>query len=239
MNRNFRLYVAFARNVELLNRCIDSVVPQIREHSTWQGKKIVIINDSGEDIAGQYHHPEEVEIYEKLYRVKLSPAVIADWYVKDAYYTGQPFAMTLHTDAALLPGAMQDILEKYDEVENTKWGMIFGGAGWEVYALYNPKFFVEENVWHAPHLFPFYYQDNHLYRIMALRGWQKYQSHSQVPTIIHKSSHYLKEDPIFRRKNDIAFPAHGAIYAAIWGGLPGYEKSNDKYASGTLPRKQE
>lgn len=237
MNRNFRIYISFARNMELLNKCIASIVPQINEHSTWQGKKIVVINDSQTDITGQYVFPEEVEVFEFPYRIKVSPAVMGDYVVKDAHFTGQPFAMTLHTDAELLPGAMEDLLKKYDEVADQKWGMIFGGAGWQVFALYNPRFFFEEDIWHDPYLFPFYYQDNHLYRLMMLRGWQQYASDSPVPTIIHKSSHYLKEDPIFRRKNDIAFPAHGAIYAAIWGGLPGYERSNDKYANGTIPRK--
>jgi len=237
MTYNFRIYISFARNMELLNKCIDSVVPQIREFSTWKGKKIVVINDSGEDIRGQCHFPDEVEIYEMPYRIKLSPAIMGDWVVKDAFYTNQPFAMTLHTDAELLPGAMKDILDKAKEIEGTKWGMLFGGAGWQVFALYNPRFFVDENVWHDPYLFPFYYQDNHLYRIMTLRGWYVTQSDSKIPTIIHKSSHYLKEDPIFKRKNDIAFPAHGWIYAQIWGGLPGYETSVDPYAAGTLPKK--
>lgn len=234
---NFRLYVSFARNMELLNACIDSVIPQINEFSSWQGKKMVILNDSGEDISALIHHPEDVEIYEPPYRIKMSPAYMGDWVVRDAWQTGQPFAMTLHTDASLLPGAMADILEKYEEVKDKKWGMIFGGAGWEVFAMYNWRFFVEENVWHDPYLFPFYYQDNHLYRIMMLRGWSHEYSHSPVPTINHKSSHYLKEDPVFRRKNDIAFPIHGMIYAAIWGGLPGAERSTDPYANGTLPRK--
>jgi len=53
----------------------------------------------------------------------------------------------------------------------------------------------------------------------------------------HKSSHYLKEDPIFHRKNDIAFNNQGRTYAMIWGGLPGAEINTDPYANGTLPRK--
>jgi len=237
MNRNFRIYISFARNMELLNKCIESIVPQIREFSTWEGKKIVVINDSEKDISGQYVHPEEVEVFEFPYRIKVSPAVMGDYVVRDAHYSGQPFAMTLHTDAELLPGAMADILKKAEEIYDTKWGMLFGGAGWQVFAIYNPRFFFEENIWHDPFLFPFYYQDNHLYRLMTLRGWYTAASDSPVPTINHVSSHYLKEDAIFRRKNNIAFPVHGLIYKEIWGGLPGYETSCDPYASGTLPRK--
>jgi hypothetical protein len=72
---------------------------------------------------------------------------------------------------------------------------------------------------------------------MHLRGWSVEISDSPTATVIHKSSHYLKEDPIFRRKNDIAFNIQGMIYSAIWGGLPGNERSGDPYANGTLPRK--
>lgn len=233
----FRMYIPYACNIDALNRAIDSVVYQMDHYSSWEGKKVVVINDSEQSIDTLIHHPDKVEIYESPYRIKMNHAYQCNWMVRDALYTGQDFCMSLHADAELLPGAMDDMLEKITEIWETKWGIVFAGHGGHIFSVSNPKFFIEENVWFDPFLFPFYYMDNHIFRIMNLRGWQTPTTNSDKQLVLHKSSHYLKEDPIFRRKNEIAFPAHGMIYAAIWGGLPGNERSNDKYANGTIPRK--
>lgn len=237
MNRNFQLYITYACNIDELNRCIESAVPQLNEFSTWEGKKIVVINDSQEDISNLVSHKTDIEIFEFPYRIKMAHAQQINWLIQDSKAKGQPFGMTIHSDAELLPGAMKDLLEKVEEVYDSKWGIVFGGKMWQVFAVYNHRFFFEENIWFDPFLFPFYYMDNHMHRIMELWGWPVLLSNSPDITIKHKSSHYLKEDPVFCRKNNIAFPAHGQIYTNIWGGLPGAERSNDKYANGTLPRK--
>jgi hypothetical protein len=234
----FKIYIPFACNIDALNRCVESVLSQIDDFSCFNGRKIVIQNDSQQDISSLIVHPEAVEIMEAPYRIKLVHAQQGNWMIQDAIHTSQPFALTVHADAEILPGAMQDILERYEELKDTKWGIIFGGKDWQVFGCYNPQFFVQEDVWFDPFLFPFYYMDNHMHRIMGLRGWPVYSSHSPIATIKHKSSHYLKEDSIFRRKNDIAFPAHGSIYTQIWGGLPGQERVTDPWANGTLSRER-
>jgi hypothetical protein len=91
--------------------------------------------------------------------------------------------------------------------------------------------------------------DNHMGRIAKLRGWSDCMvardvsipmtGYQDVPALIkHVSSHYLKDNSIFRIKNDICFKYHGYIYADIWGGLPGSETNFDPYACGTLPRNE-
>jgi hypothetical protein len=157
--------------------------------------------------------------------------------IRDVIATDQPFVLSTHTDSELLPGAMEALIAGYEQRKGTKWYAM--GIGSAIFVAFNPRFFVEENVWFDTFLFPFYYMDNHMGRIAMLRGLgdslvtlEAYEG----ALIKHVSSHYLKEDPIFRRKNDIAFKHHGAIYADIWGGLPGHETVTDPYASGTLPR---
>lgn len=236
MNRNFQLYIPYACNIEALNRAINSSLPQMKEWSTWEGKKIVVLNDTPNPINHLIEHIEEVEIFEFPYRIKMTHAQQGNWMIQDAYHKNQPICLTIHSDAEMLPGAIQDMIERLEPVYHTKWGVQFGGAGWCVFAAYNPRFFIEEDIWWDPFLFPFYYMDNHMLRLMHLWGWEVRMA-SDKATIKHKSSHYLKEDPVFGRKNAMAFPAHGQIYTNIWGGLPGAERSNDKYANGTLPRK--
>lgn len=233
---HFRCYIPFARNIGLLNAAINSVIPQIEEYSTFPGKKIVVVNDSEGPIDHLIERMDAVEIYELPYRLKMSHALQCNWMIRDAIASCQPFCMSLHSDAELLPGAMKDMLGKYEQIKDSKWGMAFGAHGGHIFCISNLEFFQRENVWYDPFLFPFYYMDNHMYRIMNLRGWVSHTTDTPVQLVEHVSSHYLKEDDIFRRKNDIAFGAHGAIYARIWGGLPGAETSIDPYASGTLTR---
>ncbi len=236
MDRNFQLYIPYACNIKALNTSINSAIPQMKKHSTWEGKKIVVLNDTPEPIDHLIENIDEVEIFEFPYRIKMTHAQQGNWMIRDAIHKKQPFCLTIHSDAEMLDGAVQEMLERLETIYDTKWGVQFNGAGWCVFAAYNLKFFIEEDIWFDPFLFPFYYMDNHMLRLMSLWGWDVIMS-SDKKTILHKSSHYLKEDPVFRRKNDIAFGYHGGIYSAIWGGLPGQEKSNDKYANGTIRRK--
>jgi hypothetical protein len=231
----FKLYIPFGGNPELLNKAIASIIPQINEFSSYEGKKIVVINNTCKPIIPLLEHPEAVDVWELPFEI--SHAEENNWMIKDVLATGQPFVLSTHTDSELLPGAMQALIAGYEQRKGTKWYAM--GIGSAIFVAFNPQFFVEENVWFDTFLFPFYYMDNHMGRIAMLRGWgdslvtlEAYEG----ALIKHVSSHYLKEDPIFRRKNDIAFRHHGAIYSDIWGGLPGHETVTDPYASGTLPR---
>jgi hypothetical protein len=232
----FRMYVPFAKNIELLNKCVASIIPQINEFSNWEGKKIVVINNSMMPLSG-LEHPEAVEVWELPF--ELTQAQEYNWMIADCHKTEQIFCLSTHTDSELLPGAMEVMMKEYELIKGTKW--YARGIGSPVFVAYNPQFFVEEKAWFDPFMLPFYYMDNHMGRVAMLRGWtDKCVTGDPTTQLLkHVSSHFLKEDSIFRRKNDIAFKHHGAIYAEVWGGLPGSETSVDPYASGTLPRKGE
>jgi len=234
---NFRLYIPFARNLDLLNKCIESVVPQIHEFSSYVGKKIVVINNSGVhiDAEKELKYPNDVDVWELPF--ELTHAQEANWMIKDTATQGLDFCATTHTDSELLPGAMETLIKGYDGVKGTKWYAM--GIGSPIFVAFNHRFFIEENVWFDPFLLPFYYMDNHMGRIARLRGWSDtlVEGPPTTPLLKHVSSHVLKEDAVFRSKNNVAFPAHGQIYKAIWGGMPGQEIINDPYANGTLPRK--
>ena len=46
----FRMYIPFGRDTDLLNKCVNSIYPQMQEHSAYEGKKIVVMNNSGSPI---------------------------------------------------------------------------------------------------------------------------------------------------------------------------------------------
>jgi hypothetical protein len=235
MNKyGFRIYIPFAGNPGLLNKCITSIIPQMKEWSSWDGKKIVVINNSMKPLLPLLEHPEEVEIWELPF--ELTQAQEYNWMNAIVIKEGQPFCLNTHTDTVLLPRAIETAIEKYEEIKGTKWYAY--GVGGSVFVAFNPQFFIEEDVWNDPFLFPFYYMDNHMGRVAKFRGWADYTVMKEYPLVEHVRSHTLEDDPIFRRKNSIAFKYHGGIYAEIWGGLPGKETINDPYASGTLPRKE-
>lgn len=235
MKHPFRVYIPFAMNEDLLTACINSLVPQLEEFSSWDGKKIVVIDNSKEGLKGTVH-PDQVDIWRLPF--ELSHADEGNWMIRDALNSGQPFCMTIHTDAELLPGAMEWLLKKYEEIAGTKWAVAMSPHGGHIFCIYNVEYFKEEDIWFDPFLFPFYFMDNHMGRLMTLRGWSQHLADNPESLVKHKSSHFLHEDPIFCRKNNIAFKYHGAIYAEIWGGGPGAEKLEDPYANGTLPRKR-
>jgi hypothetical protein len=230
---NFRIYIPFGGNVDLLNKAITSIIPQIKEHSSYKGAKIVVINNSGESINQSI--PQEVEIWELPF--ELTHAQEANWVLKDAIQGQQSFCLMTHTDVILLPGAMDKLFIEYEKIKNTKWYVV--GVGAPAFLAYNLNFFIEEDVWHDPFLFPFYFMDDHMERIAVLRGWESYLPHTHDPSILtHVISHTIKENAIFKKKNDIAFLYHEAIYCEIWGGLPGEETVMDIYANGILPIKE-
>lgn len=234
----FRMYIPFARDVDLLNKCINSIYPQMREYSVYEGKPIVVMNNSGKSIDGLLEHPEEVDVWELPF--ELMHAQQMNWMFKDTLKEGYPFTLTTHTDSELMPGAIKAMLNEYERIKDTKWYAF--GIGGPIFVAFNPQFFVQENIWYDAFLFPFYYMDNHMGRLAKLRGWSDHAvfigESPDVPLVKHVSSHFLKTDPIFCKKNSIAFPAHGLIYKTIWGGLPGSETVTDPYANGTLPKKE-
>jgi hypothetical protein len=239
----FKIYIPFGGDMPFLNKAINSIIPQIEEHSSYEGKKIVVINNTMEDISTQIEHADKVDIWGLPF--ELTHAQEANWAIKDTLKTNQPFCLFTHTDAELLPGAIEAVIDAYEKVKDTKWYAV--GVGSAVLVIHNPLFYMTENVWYDPFLFPMYYMDNHIGRIANLRGWSDWLYPHTPPMphtgytgeplyIKHVGSHHLKNNPIFKAKNDVAFDNDGQTYIDIWGGLPGSETSFDPYAKNTLPR---
>jgi len=221
-------YIPCGGDLQLTERAIKSFWDEIgrTEHEA----KLVVINNTetpiGEMRADVINMP-----------VRLLHGQSINWMIRQTRRAKDAFCMSLHNDAMLYPGALQEILDKWDEVQynDPRWGTItLGHNNGDAFVLWNPEFFFTENVWHNPVLLPFYFLDNHLYRLMELRGWTIY--HTENDLVLHEGSHTIKNDPVARRVNDIVFPHHGAIYKDIWGGMPGEETSRDPYARGTLSR---
>jgi hypothetical protein len=227
----FRIYIPFGGDNALLNKCVNSVIPQMDAYSSYEDKKIVVMNNSDGPIS--IDRLDAVDIWEMPF--ELVHAQQMNWMLKDAVKEGYPICVQLHTDAELLPGAMKCMIETYEQIKDTKWFAY--GIGGSIFVALNPDFFVKENVWYDPFLFPMYYMDNHIGRIANLRGWSDNTYGLGTPLVNHVSSHHLKTNPIFRARNNAAFSAHGQTYANIWGGLPGAETSRDPYAGGTLSAK--
>jgi hypothetical protein len=209
------------------------------------GRKIVIINNSGDDNLGmKIEHREKVDVWQLPF--ELTHCQEYNWMIKACLEENELMCLSTHTDTELLPGAVETAAKACERVLGTKWYAY--GIGGAQFVAYNPRFFQEENVWFDPFLFPFYFMDNHMGRIAKLRGWSDFlvmgepvtspmTGFQETPQLIkHVSSHYLKENPIFCKKNNIAFKYHQQIYAEIWGGVVGSEKSTDPWASGTLPK---
>jgi hypothetical protein len=228
---DFRMYIPFGGNIELLKTAVNSALPQMREYSSFAGKLIVVLNNSGKSISGILG--DDVEIWDAPF--ELVHAQEANWMIDDAYKTGQPFLLATHTDVELLPGCIEEFIRVYEEKRNTKWYAL--GVGGPMFLAYNLDFFKKEGIVFDPFIFPFYFMDDHMERLALLRGWSNYIPHNVDETfILHKKSHYINDNPIEKKKNDITFDHFKAIYKNIWGGLPGHETVTDPYASGTLPR---
>lgn len=227
----FRLYIPFGGDITLLNTAINSVVAQIDEFSCYEGKKIVVMNNTLKPIAQDIQHIEYVDVWELPF--ELMHAQQMNWMLKDCVSQNLPICIQLHTDAELLPGAMKAAIAEYERIKDMKW-FAFGVGIDSVFVTLNPQFFVQENVWYDAFLFPFYYMDNHIGRIAKMRGW--YDNTVGGNYIKHVRSHFLKTNNIFNIKNSIMFKYHGKIYEKIWGGLPGRETINDPYAGGTLKK---
>ena len=230
----FRIYIPFGRDVELLSACIRSIALRISVFTS-EKRPIVIMNNTGNTVKHLIPSPELCE--EVLPFVHLQHAQEVNWMIKMARENEEPFCMMLHTDAELVDGAIEDLLEKYHEVKETRWAQILQYAS-GVFCAVNPYFFEMEEVEFDAFLFPFYFMDNHMYQIMESRGWTVHLTRlSGQISLPHKSSHYLKDDLIFQRKNEFAFKYSLALYSEIWGGGPGAEtRKNDPWANGTLKR---
>jgi hypothetical protein len=130
------------------------------------------------------------------------------------------------------------MFDKYEEVKDTKWGILFGSGGGDVCSFYNPAYFLETGNWCDSKLFADYFTDLHTIRLMEFHGWSLVKSHSDADCqlVLHEGSHTIKENVRAKKMNDLLQGSWRGLYSKIWGGDPGKETITDPYASGIFPR---
>lgn len=228
---SFSCFIPCGGDLTLTCRAITSLV---KELETFPNSRIVVVNNTERSIGGDLPAIKNLEIVDMP--VKLLHGQTINWMVREAKRRQEPFCMSLHNDAMLYPGALQELLDKWGEIRYTdnRWATIhLGNQNGDAFVLWNPEFFFTEGVWHLPFLHPFYYLDNTMYRMMCLRGWSIYGTEHDL--ILHEGSHTIKFDPVWKRINEICFTHHGAIYVELWGGYPGNETIADPTAKGIYP----
>jgi len=230
MPYKFKCYFTFRDNITRLNSALESALPQLLEFST-EEKPICIINDTNAPIESLITIPlDKVELLHPPVPILLPETL--NWIFKMTYDNQEPWAMWLHTDAVLLPGAMADIIRKYEQVKDKAWGLIYERN--QAFALFNTKVIHDEQLFYDAWLFPMYYMDNHFHRILAIRGYPEFLT--DIPDLVkHDKSHTLREDPGLSRRNSLAFDLHGTLYRRIHGGSPGQEKELDRTLHGLFP----
>jgi len=148
---------------------------------------------------------------------------------------GMDFIVWGHNDIRVQPGAVDALMEKYEEVKDTRWGVIYGM--YDTLCLFNPKFFIDENIWGDPALFPNYFGDNHRYRLMDLRGYERFNCDKAALLIKHIGSQTITRHPYYGIINGLTFDLEGQLYRKIWGGGPGQETYADPTCHGLYPLK--
>jgi hypothetical protein len=138
-----------------------------------------------------------------------------------------------HNDIIVQPGAVDALVEKYEEVKGTKWGVIYGM--YDTLCLFNPRFFIDENIWGDPSLFPNYFGDNHRYRLMDLRGYSRHECSKAAQLVKHIGSQTITRHPYYGIINGMTFDLEGQLYRKIWGGGPGSETVTDPTCYGLYP----
>ena len=153
--------------------------------------------------------------------------------ISHAYTEDSPYCLWGHNDIEVRPGAVEALLAKWREVKDAKWGVIW--SSYDSLCLFNPEFFVKENIWGDPWLFQNYYGDNHRYRLMQLRGYSLVKCPEAAALVTHLGSMTIKQNHLYNKKNGIVFDKAGQIYSSLWGGLPGQERSTDPTCCGLYP----
>lgn len=154
--------------------------------------------------------------------------------IKDAVAKGNTeFIVWGHNDIVVQPGAVDALIRKYEEIKDTKWGVIYGM--YDTLCLFNPRFFIDENIWGDPALFPNYFGDNHRYRLMDLRGYARIECPEAAPLVKHIGSQTITRHPYHGLINGMTFDFEGQLYRRIWGGGPGQETCIDPTCHGLYP----
>lgn len=211
--------ISYYENSKLLFKAIDSLVNQVDE--------LIIVNSGKEDLTTDYSNVKFLRPTTRLLGFQ-----VINYTVEESIREGRDYAFCMHNDIVASEDSVKRLFDKFNEVKDEKWGKIFGC--YDTFCLLNPKFFRDEDIWFDPLLFPCYFGDNHLYRIMNLLGYKEYSVDCDVS---HYGSNTIKLNPIHGRQNSITFRHYDEIYAEIWGGRAGQEKVVDVYSTGLVRKK--
>lgn len=236
----FRVFIPYTGNPELLKKAISSVRHELDKHSTVEAPqpRIIIVNNRRGKTEPDFIMEPDV-FWLSLMEPMFLPQVL-NMAIQSAHEREDDFMFWMHDDCELRPGAVKIMLDKRKELEDAgaKWGAIFTTGAGDVCSFYNPKYNYETNSWYEPMLFPLYFMDCHYFRILRARGWTLEMSHNEGDMAIlnHVGSHTIKDDPALKVKNDFMQAHWRAIYEKIWGGGPGQETIADAVSAGTLPK---
>ena len=222
------IYIPIRANPEILANAVKSLYNQV--------DGFVIINNTGADLMTYF---KDIDIDKKMSYIN-SPDPLCfeqsiNVAVKWAYLVDRShdYVLWAHSDIIAQPGAVDKLFESYEKIKNPKWGILYGC--YDVFCLFNPNFFILENIWGDPWLFPNYFGDNHRYRMMDLRGYAKLNAEGMEGLVEHIGSQTIRQNAYFNIINGLTFELQRQLYIKIWGGGPGAETINDPTAGGLYP----
>jgi hypothetical protein len=193
-----------------------------------------VINSTGRDI---YPYLADIDTEHKITLIfpttPLCFEQALNTAIKDSQALGNDYIIWAHNDIRVQSGAIDALIKRYEEVKDTKWGIIY--TLYDVLCMFNPKFFIDENIWGDPALFPNYFGDNHRYRIMDLRGYTRLECPEAGPLVTHIGSQTITRHPYYGMINSLTFDYEGQLYRKIWGGGPGEERNTDPTVGGLYP----
>jgi hypothetical protein len=175
----------------------------------------------------KYNNVEEIIPTDKLlYGQSLNFAV------RDSHKNGYEVCLWAHCDIEVRPGAVDALFHKYEEIKDQKWGQIL--SNYDSLCLFNPAFFVNENIWEDVYVLPTYFWDNARAYLMKKRGYSIHGCPEAAQLVTHLGSHTIHRNPIYNAKNGLVFKWHEKIYIEMCGGPPGHE-TKDATLGGLYP----
>lgn len=212
-------FIPCVDNVDLLKGAVASLYNQVDGFCIIDNTRDDIVIDDPDNKVLDIVSPTPLS-YEQSLNVAIS------------YCSENPYCLWGHNDIVVQPGAVDALMHKWNEVKDTKWGVIY--SSYDSLCLFNPSFFYNEDIWGDPWLFSGYYGDNHRYRLMDLRGYGRHSCPEAEKLVAHLGSKTLA-NPLYRKRNEFSFDAYGQIYSRIWGGMPGRETVTDPTCHGLYP----
>jgi GT2 family glycosyltransferase len=220
-------YIPLRTGEDLLRNTIDGLYNQV--------DAFMVINSTERDLFPYFegHDPEhKVNFINPTDPLCFEQAINVA--IKTAYWLYKsPYIIWAHNDLVVYPGAIDALMETYEQYKDTKWGVIYGN--YDVLCMFNPRFFVDEGIWGDPALFPNYFGDNHRYRLMDLRGYARINAPNVADKVTHIGSQTIRNSAYHGRINSLTLDLESQLYVRIWGGLAPSETNADPTCGGLYP----